>query len=148
MSKSETWTGIWLKRRLILSEAFRALKTSSSHVVLMIFMSKRDMQEAGLGKRKEWIIQNNGEITFTYKEAEQKYGISNSRFTKALDELIDKGFIDIAAPGVGVYKLSTLYSISERWKDYGTPDFVKKERKKGTINRGFQIGNRYGRNCR
>ncbi len=88
------------------------------------------------------------EIIFTYKEAEKKYGISDSRFGKAIDELIEKGFIDIADTGMGVHKVTTLYSISDRWKLYGTKDFVKKERAKGPINRGFQKGNQYGRNCR
>jgi hypothetical protein len=147
MSKNKTWTGIWLERQLIVSEAFRALKTPASYVMLMIFMSKRQMEKVKLGKRKGWVIKNNGQIEFTYREAMQKYDISDNKFTKALDELLDKGFIDIAAHGMGVNKVTTLYSVSDRWKNYGTPDFVKNERPKGTINRGFQKGNRYGRNC-
>ena len=147
MSKRKTQNIIWLERRLIVSEAFRALQTTSSYVVLMVFMSKRQMEVLKTAKRKEFVIANNGEIEFTYIEAKQKYGISDSKFTKAIDELIDKGFIDIAATGMGVHKVTTHYSISDRWKDYGTPDFVKKERPKGTINRGFQKGNQYGRNC-
>ena len=145
---SKPWTGIWLEREVILSKAFRSLETTACYIMFMIFMSKRQMEKDGLGARRRWIIKNNGKIEFTYEDAKQKYDISNSRFTKALDELIDKGFIDIAASGMGVHKTTTLYSISDRWKDYGTPNFIKIERPKGPINRGFQKGNQYGRNCR
>ena len=148
MDKRKRQNIIWIERGLIDSEAFCSLRTTASYVVLMVFLSKRQMVKQRTAKRQQWTIANNGEIVFTYKEAEQEYGISPARFTKALDELIDKGFIDIAGQGMGVHKVETHFSISKRWRKYGTPDFVKKSRPKGPINRGFQKGNRYGRNCR
>lgn len=148
MSKSRAWKDIWIERRLIESKAFRALKTTASYVMLMVFMSKRQMEKGTLGRRKGWVIRNNGKIEFTYKEGEKKYDISGDRFDRALDELIYKGFIDIERTGMGVHKVTTLYRISDRWKLYGTKGFIKKKRTKGPINRGFQKGNTYGRNCR
>jgi hypothetical protein len=141
-------TVIVLERRLLMSQAFRQLRTAAAHQVLMIFMSKRRVEKEKLPRRTGWVITNNGEITFTYREAEKKCGLSPARFRNAVDELIAKGFIDIAGPGMGVYKVTTFYSISDRWRNYGTDQFVKKDRRRGLINRGFQKGNQYGRNCR
>ncbi len=141
---------IWIPLRLIKSEAFRDLKTATAHKVLALFWTKRQMVRVGRAGRKQWDITNNDEIVFTYKEAKRKLDIkSDKTFAKAIDELRDKGFIDIASTGMGVYKVTTLYSISDRWKLYGTPEYKPpKPRPKGPINRGFQKGNNYGRNCK
>ena len=78
------------------------------------------------------------EIEHTYSEAEKR-GISRKRFMKALDELIGKGFIDVAHSGSGGMKGDkSKYVISERWRDWGTDNFVKKTRPRDTRGgRGF-----------
>lgn len=140
---------IWFSRELIESKAYAALKTATAHRVLSLFFTKRQFESVGRKGREQWSIKNNGEIIFTYQEAKNKYGISYSVFRKAIDELISKGFIDIAQTGMGVHKVTTLYSISDRWRLYGTPEYeTSNPRPKKPINRGFQKGNRLGRNCR
>jgi len=114
--------------------------------VLMKFMGKRQLARSRKGSKSErWIVTNNGEIQFTYNEA-VGLGISRSAFARALDELISHGFIDVAQSGVGQFKATTLYAISERWRAWGTDDFVEKSRPqkprwKGHI--GFQPGHPY-----
>jgi DNA-binding PadR family transcriptional regulator len=105
-------------------------------------VAKRSRRPA---KRSEGLMErilNNGEIEFTYKEAEQQYGITRGRFVRAIDELIEKGFLDITEPGGGVHKLKTLYAISERWRDYGTSAFQKARRPERSIKCGFRKGNK------
>ena len=103
----------------------------------------------GRSGKKQWSIANNNEIIFTYIEAKDKYGFSNFAFRTAIDELREKGFIDIFQSGAGTYKAANNYSLSDRWTLYGTDDYKKpKPRTKGPINRGFQKGNQYGQNCR
>jgi hypothetical protein len=139
---------IWIERRLIESKAFLSLSATALKV-LMIFFTKRQFESIGRRGKEQWSIKNNGQIVFTYKKAKSKYGISESAFRRVVDELISKGFIDIAATGMGVHKVTTLYSISNRWRLYGTPDYEEpKARPKKPINRGFQKGNQYGRNCK
>ncbi len=112
-------------------------------------MTKRQLVKVGRKGKEKWDICNNGEIEFTYIEAEDNYGISAGAFRDAIDELREKGFIDIAATGMGVHKVTTLYSISDRWKLYGLTEYEPpKPRPKKPINRGFQKGNQFGRNCR
>ena len=75
------------------------------------------------GRSNDWIIENNGEIVFTYAEAE-KQGIGRREFRNAIDQLVDKGFLDITHQGSGGHKGDTSkYALSERWKDYGTKEF-------------------------
>ena len=138
-----------LEQRLLKSKAYRSLRKPTSYFVLGIFWTKRQIGKVGRKGKEQTVILNNGEIVFKYKEeAKQKYCISSGAFRDAIDELRDKGFIDITATGMGVHKVTTLYSISDRWKLYGTPEYEKpKPRPKGPMNRGFQKGNQYGRNC-
>jgi hypothetical protein len=142
------WQNIWVERGLIESKAFAALKTTTAHRVLLIFYTKRQFEKSGRRGKEQWYIKNNGEIVFTYNEAKKRYGISYSAFRNARDEILDKGFVDIAASGQGTYKVATFYSISDRWRLYGTPEYEPAQpRPKKPINRGFQKGNQFGRNC-
>ncbi len=74
--------------------------------------------------RQEWMQTNNGEIIFTYREALEKYGMSGQVFSRLLEDLVEKGFLDIESPGIGVGKAPTEYAISRRWVKYGTADFA------------------------
>jgi hypothetical protein len=145
MSKNKN---IWVERSLIQSKAFLSL-TATAIKVLMIFLTKRQCERIGRKGKERWTIRNNGEIIFTYKEAKRKYRISESAFRRAIDELISKGFVDIAASGMGVHKVTTHYSISDRWRLYGMLEYEQpKPRPKRPINRGFQKDNTLGRNCK
>lgn len=97
-------------------------------------------------REKEWIIANNGEIQFSYLEAEKKYGIKAGRFTRAIDELMRVGFIDIAKTGFGLQKDVTSYAISNRWEKFGTDEFIVVRRPKRKQRLGFAKGNSYGKN--
>jgi len=72
----------------------------------------------------------NGQIEFTYEEAKKELGIDKKTFTRAIDELILKGFIDIVHQGGGLCRGKNLYSISDRWQLYGTDKFIEKHREK------------------
>ena len=127
-----------------------AIRTAAAHRVLMIFYAKRQMERRRQPGHREkvWRCVNNGEITFSYKEALERHGLTASRFRNALDELVRLGFIDIAHSGYGLHKDQTLYAISRRWQRYGTPEFQSSERPRQTPKLGFTKGNRHGRNCR
>ena len=140
---------IWVSRKLIKSKAFLSLGTVTSVQILLIFFTKRQMTKMGRSGKEQWVTTNNNEIVFTYIEAENKYEISNSAFRNAIDELREKGFIDIFQGGAGTYRAVNTYTLCDRWKLYDTDDYKgPKPRKKGPINRGFQKGNQYGRNSR
>ncbi len=132
---------VWIERALIKSLAFREL-TATALRVFFLFMLKRSMEKLPIGRgRKTWVIANNGKIEFTYREADCKYGIKEGAFREALDRLVERGFIDIAANRAGLFKVKTLYSLSERWRKFGTPEFERKERPKDNRHVGYQKRN-------
>ena len=128
--------GVYLEPDWIDSKAFTALNGTAVKVFIW-FMRRRQMAKVGRKGKEQWIVTNNGEIVFTYDEAEKKFGLTRSRFNRAIDELIAKGFIDITHHGGGMMGDCTLYSISERWRFYGTDKFVYKTRPKDTRKLGF-----------
>lgn len=148
--KEVKWNRMFVSRRQVTSKAFLALKTAAACQVFMIFLTKCvPKQIDGKPNRRDgWYIANNGEIQFSYIEAEQKWGIKSGKFKRAIDDLIRVGLIDIAKTGFGLHKDCTLYAISDRWEQYGTDEFVVKERPKRIQQLGFTNKNRYGRNCK
>jgi len=145
MGKLKRNTRVWVDRQLIGSPAFLEL-TGKAPQVLLAFLSKRQFARIpkGSSRKKEWELINNKQIVFTYEDAESEYGVGNKTFSRAIDQLISHGFIDIARVGIGIGGYPTLYSISERWRKYGQPDFdigkrVKREAHrfpKGSANPG------------
>lgn len=117
-----------LPNRLVDSKPFAALTTGASVKALVWFWG---MVEYPKGKRKKGAepvigridkIENNGELSFTYQEAEWR-GIKQVRFRRALKELHRLGFIDISRQGHGVKGEYTKYSISTRWQAYDTSEW-------------------------
>lgn len=104
--------GAFLPRELILSAAWRSL-TSTAKDVLLLFLLKRRIEYVGTGKRKSKVIGNNGEIEFSYAEAE-KMGVRRSTFRLALRQLVERGFISLAEAGglsQGREPLSAKYNV-------------------------------------
>ena len=131
---------IWIDNELPESKAFRALKRVSI-LVFFDFIKRRKMEESKTSSRRssEWKIINNGKIVYPYKQA-QKRGLSARQFRDAIDDLIDKGFLQITHQGSGGRGKDgkegdvTTYYLDDRWKDYGTKRFKKtrKQRVKDT----------------
>jgi len=127
-----------IDRDLTDAKAFKALSASSIHVYLR-FLKKRKMSMQGRSGKEQWVQTNNGELVFTYSEAQKELGLPKSTFMNCLDRLIEVGLIDIAHSGSGGKKGDvSLYSISQRWRKYGTPAFVEKRRPRDKrAGRGF-----------
>jgi hypothetical protein len=134
---------VYINRVLLKSRAWLSLSGVAPQVY-MLFRTKCQMgRRPGKPGKRDWMILNNGEITFSYREAKRQYGITAPRFRRALDDLIEKGFIDVTASGMGVKRVKSLYAISDRWRDYGTPAFREAKRPKPSIaNPGFKRGNK------
>lgn len=133
---------IWFDKNLLRSSAFRSLKKWSL-LVYLDFLRKRKMAKVKRHRRSnEWVIKNNGQIVYPYSEAEKK-GIGRREFRNAIDELMEKGFLDIAHKGSGGRSGDmTKYIIDDRWSDYGLSSFRpaknprKKDNRKG---RGWSV---------
>ena len=128
---------MFIDRRMQRSPAFHKM-TKSSIFILLEFYSRRQVAKI---PRRGWQIRNNGEIVFTYDEAKSKFRIARSTFRSSIDQLVELGFIDIAHHGGGMMKDCSKYGISERWRDYGREEYIKKSRKKDTRKLGFTTKN-------
>jgi hypothetical protein len=129
--------GLFLDKDLLRSIAFRSL-SKWSLLVYLDFLRMRVLKPISKpGRQKEYTIENNGKLVYTYETAERK-GIGRREFRKAIVDLVEGGFIDFAHVGSGGKRGDTnLFEISERWKSYGTPDFkppkvqIKKDSRSG-----------------
>jgi hypothetical protein len=133
---SENEGKIFITKELLESSAYRSL----SRVALLIyqdFLAKRRPKPIKRNKKTVWIFENNGDIIYPYLEAEEK-GFSRVQFRDAIDELQNKGLIDIThhgrggrRPQRGTGDVST-YWIDDRWKAWGTDEYrpPRKPRKK------------------
>ena len=137
---------IVLEQRLVKSGAWLSLSGTAKAVYLLFRTKLKVGRPPGKPGKRDWTILNNGELVFTYREAWSRYAITASRFRRALDELISKGFIDVEATGMGVQKVATFYAVSDRWRNYGTPAFRGAKRPEPSIaNPGFKRGNKLWR---
>ena len=107
--------------------------------VLFWFLARSQYVSDKVKGAMQWTNYNNGEIVFSYAEAidEDKFKFTRPKFRRALDNLIKFSFIDINHHGGGMFKDMTTYYISDRWRDYGTPAFKEKSRRKDTRGLGF-----------
>jgi hypothetical protein len=136
--KLKTNTVVVIDQQMLKSKAWLSLGGVAPQLYLLFRTKCQIVYGFGESGGRERVIANNGQIEFTYIEANEKYGLTQPRFTRGLDLLIKRGFIDIANSEGGLHKSKTLYAISERWRLYRTPDFVPAERPKSDTHMGFQ----------
>lgn len=115
---------VYLERELIKSKALRSL-SATAIFVLLDFLAKRQMfRRKNSNGKKEFIVSNNGEIQYSYKEAESR-GITRPAFQRAIDALMARGFIRIAHHGAGGKKGDvSLYEITNGWKSWKHGDVI------------------------
>jgi len=130
MRKFRNKSSCWLTPDLIESKAFLSLSGKAAMLCVIRFHQKafKKKNKRKRGGSKELIITNNGEIVFTYGEAKE-LGIRSSRtFYKVIRELVEeKGFVDLEEYGSWYGKQPNKFSISYRWRKYGTAEYEKKE---------------------
>jgi len=139
VAKKRKPTAVCIEPSLIQSKAFLELSGTASKV-LFWFLYRRQVRKVGRKGKEKWTVVNNGEIIFTYSEAQKKYKLTRPRFQRAIDDLIDKGFIEINHLGGGMMKDPSTYSISEKWRNYGNDNFKVSPRKKDKRKLGFASG--------
>ena len=100
----------YIEHNIIHSEAWKGLK---AHTKWLYFEFKL-----------RWHGDNTRKIVFTYQEAKNIMSIKTFITDRKL--LMERGFIDVIKRG-GLEKQPMIYGLSDRWKKYGTKDFIKVE---------------------
>lgn len=129
-----------MSRDLLHSEAYKQLNNGPALKVLNWFHEKIRLKvdKKRRGKNR-YIILNNGEFEFTYREAGFR-GLTAKKFRKALKELYELGFIEIKKPGSALKGDFTVFTLSDRWKAYNTPDDRRSDLPKSIVWRNFGFG--------
>lgn len=138
--------GTYLDGELIRSNALRSLTRSA----LVIYIGLRSRLVAVPKRQKrvyknEYDFKNERDLIYTYDEMQEEWDISSrSTVTKAIDELIEKGLIDIVRSGMGIHRRPNVYAVSDRWRKWHPSKstrvyngFVDKSRERAVSNPGF-----------
>jgi hypothetical protein len=118
--KTKSWIEggfIAITYQMMDSKAFRAMNVSA--LKAFIFCMRKVKVHDPVDRFKY-------HFSLTYPEA-KKHGLTDSTFFRGMKQLQDLGFIVCVMKGgldSGIKK-PTLYRLSQKWKDYGTPNFKK-----------------------
>ena len=127
----------WIDTELILSTAFLSLSNFSKSLLLILF-TKRKYERIGKGRNKKYICVNCDKLNITYAEHERKYGITQPRLTRAIDDLLAKGFIECKHTGGACKQDKSVYALSDQWVLWHKGMIIFTRPKDG-IKRGFRM---------
>lgn len=125
---------IWIESDMFYSAAFKSISRSASAIItLMRCLQKRKWEQTKSHSKKKTIYYTDDGFIFPYAEA-ALLGIGTTQHWKNMNKLIDVGFLDLVHQG-GWYqkhdrdKDYSVYKYSERWRKYGTAEFVPRGKK-------------------
>ena len=124
-SMNEHGRFIKLTVNMLGSPAWKALTVYEQALYLAIKEKYKGVSRTGHDSARD--------ISFTYEEGLQL--MSKTRFIKAIDRLIETGFIDLVSH-LPQSRQATIYGLSSRWHNYGTPEFKEHKRVKRVRPRG------------
>jgi hypothetical protein len=128
----------YISKLLIHSKAFIKLTGAAKQILLELYMRLK-VNSTGKGGNQRFFAENNGELKLTYKSIHGQFGYSTATISKAIDQLVAKGFIEIAELGCGVKRLSHKIALTTNWQNYGTDNFVAGKGKSNVpVNGGFK----------
>jgi len=142
LKRSKKWY-TRVSHNLLHSEAHKALKYGPALKVLDYCHEKIKVKKIARKRGVErYQLQDNGEFTFTYSEALLR-GLTVNQFSRALKELYWYGFIDVVKFGSGMMEDPTIFTFSDRWMEWGKPEFKGKQWPKhqcyGFMGRGGEL---------
>ncbi len=135
MGKHKLPPGTWIEREMFESKAFHALQGFAAQLLILV-LAKRQFVRHGRKGREKRVCTNCDKLNITYVEFKNKYGITQPRMTRALDQLLATGFLSIVYQG-GTYRQDkAVYSLSDNWRIW-QPGMTFESRKKESVERGF-----------
>jgi hypothetical protein len=91
MSKAKLPGRIWIDREMIESRAYISL-TGFAPQLLTLVLGKRQFGKQGRKGKEKWVLVNGDNINITYTEFKRKYGVTQPRHTRAIDQLLARVF--------------------------------------------------------
>ena len=130
--------GTYIEANILESQAYLSLSGIAPQVLSLFYLKKQYEKVGGKknGKQKRVCINGNS-LSLTYIEAKEKYGITQPRLTRAIDDLLAKGFLICIHQGGAYQQDKSIFGLSENWRLW-RPGMVFETRKKETVKRGFR----------
>jgi hypothetical protein len=128
--------GTYIERSLFESKAFLSLRGFAPQLLILL-LGKRWFDKVGKRGHERRICTNCDSLTFTYVEAEKKYGVTKPTLTRAFDKLLARGFLTIKHQGGGYKQDKTIYGLTENWMLW-RPGVVFEKRERDSVQRGFR----------
>jgi len=135
MAKHRLAPGTWLEREMVESTAYLSLTGFAPQLLILIFL-KRQFQNHGRKGKQKRICTNCDKLNITYTEFKNRYGVTQPKMTRAIDQLLAKGFLTIVYPGGTFRQDKAVYSLSDKWCLW-QPGIVFETRQTENIKRGF-----------
>lgn len=132
----------YINKLLIRSKPFIKLTGAAKQMLLELYMRLK-INPIGKGKDQRFFAENNGELKLSYPAIYGKFGYSTATISKAIDQLVNYGFIEIAELGCGVKRLPHKIALITNWQSYGTESFFRgKGKADEPVNGGFRKRNK------
>lgn len=135
--------GIYFKRELYLSDAFKALTLSGVRVLIFVLDSRIKEKEAqaktkkGVKRKPKFI--NLNDLRIPYDIVREKTGLSTKSITAGIDDILAKGFVELSYHGGTAKHDMSIYAWKENWMLWKSGVVFTKRPKRPR--RGFQDGN-------
>jgi hypothetical protein len=114
---SKTKSGcIRLEREMYQHRAFLSLSKNAMKTLIAL-LDGRDMKNvARKGQKKKFVCMNPDNLRLPYGLLEKTYRIPRGRIPSAIDELLEKGFMERKRAGGSKKHDMAIYALSERWR--------------------------------
>jgi hypothetical protein len=135
-SFSKAPPGTWVERDMYESKAFLSLRGFAPQLLVLVLAKRQFVTyERKVGKQKK-VCTNCDKLNITYTEFDNKYGITQPRMTRAIGQLLEKGFLSRVYSG-GTYRQDkAIFSLSEKWRLWSR-GMVFETREMESVERGF-----------
>ncbi len=135
--------GFYWERELYQSDAFLSLTKNAMKIIIAFLDNRKAIKNnSRKGKRKKYEFSNLDNLKLPYALFEKTYKISRSNIPKALDDLLEKGFLKIIYRGGCCQHDGSRYALSDNyllWRPGVKPFETRPKR----VRKGYQ-----GRNLR
>ena len=120
---------------MIESKAYLSLSGFAPQLLILV-LGKRKWDKYGRKGKVKYILSNGDSINITYVEFKRIYGITQPKLTRAIDQLLEKGFLTVVHRGGAYRQDKAVYSLSDSWIIW-KPGMAIQKREKEQIKRGF-----------
>lgn len=86
------WNELWF------SEAYKTLPLKARDL-LQCFLTELRKKHVSIGKRKEWTVINNGDVSFTESSFRKLTGCTKETYRRSIHQLITRGLIELTYQG-------------------------------------------------